>query len=131
MPTTRRKRSWKDNMNKFEEKRRMPRIEEKLPIKVMEGDYCTVVETTNISASGVYFTTDKPLPPMSKVLITLLLPTNTGKNTKVECNGTVVRVVPMSDQSKTLYETAIFFDDITEKTKNVISRYVKKIMSRS
>lgn len=117
-------------MDKFKEKRSTPRIEEKLAIKIMEGDYCAVVETKNISASGVYFTTDKPLPLMTQVMITLLLPTNTGKNTKIECNGTVVRVIPITIQSKTVYETAIFFDDITEKTKNVISRHVKKIISR-
>jgi hypothetical protein len=116
-------------MEKFAEKRRMPRIEDKLPIKIMEGDYCTVVETKNISASGVYFATDKPLPLMSKVLITLLLPTTSGKNAKIECNGTVVRVAPITNQPKTIYETAIFFDDITEKTKSAISRYVAKIMN--
>lgn len=116
-------------MERFQEKRSMPRIEEKLPIKVKEGDYCTVVETKNISASGIYFTTDNPLPLMSKVMITLLLPTNAGKNTKIECNGTVVRIVPLTITNKTIYETAIFFDDVTEKTKSIISRHIKKIMT--
>ena len=117
-------------MEKAREKRSTPRVEEKLPLRVTEGDRQAVVETKNISASGVYFTTEKPMPLMSKVIITLLLPTRAGKNTKVECNGTIVRVVPMDAQSKTIYETAIFFDDITEKSKNVISRYVKKIISQ-
>ncbi len=116
-------------MDKSEEKRSTPRIEEKLAIKVTEGDYRTVVETKNISASGVYFTTDKPIPLMSKVIITLLLPTNAGKNTKIECRGTVVRVLPMDAQAKTMYETAIFFDEITEKVKNIILRHVKNVMS--
>jgi hypothetical protein len=118
-------------MNKFEEKRKTPRIEEKIPIKVREGDYCAVVETENISASGVYFTTDKPLPLMSKVMITLLLPTDRGKNTKIECKGTVVRTMPIAVQNKTIYETAIFFDEIDEKTKNIISHYVKRAMSKT
>jgi hypothetical protein len=118
-------------MENFKEKRSMPRIEEKLPLKVIEGDYCTVVETKNISASGVYFTTDKPIPIMSKVIITLLLPTSTGKNAKIECNGTIVRALPIAAQNKTIYETAIFFDDTTERTKNIISRYVKKMMTNT
>lgn len=130
MPITQPERGWKNNMSKFEEKRSAPRIEEKIAIKVMEGDYCAVVETKNISASGVYFTAEKPLSPMSKVIITLLLPTNTTKNSKIECSGTVVRVVPKTLQSKTIYETAIFFDDITEKAKNIILRHVKKIIFR-
>ena len=117
-------------MENIQEKRSMPRIEEKLPIKIAEGDYRAVVETKNISASGVYFTTEKPIPLMSKVLITLLLPNSPGKNTKIECNGTVVRVLPMSDRDSALYETAIFFDDITEKTKAIISRHIKKALSK-
>ena len=101
-----------------------------MPIKVLEGDYRAVVETKNISASGVYFTTEKEIPLMSKVIITLLLPTNARKNAKVECNGTVVRVLPVTALNKTIYETAIFFDDITEKTKNIILRHVKRTISQ-
>lgn len=118
-------------MDKFEEKRGTPRIKEKLPIKVMEGDYCAVVETKNISATGVYFIASKPIPLMSKVLITLLLPNSAGRNTKMECNGTVVRVVPTTVQDKATYETAIFFDDTTEKNKNIISKYVKRVMLKA
>ena len=117
-------------MENFNEKRRTPRIEKKLPLKVMEGDYCTVVETKNISASGVYFTTDKPLPLMSKVMITLLLPSQGGKNKKIKLSGTVVRIVPIDSDKKHLFETAIFFDDVTDKTKEAISQYVKKMMAR-
>jgi len=116
-------------MVNFQEKRSTPRIKEKLAIKVMEGDYCTVVETNNISATGLYFTTDRPLPLMSKVIITLLLPASSGRTSKIECNGTVVRTSPMAIANKTIYETAIFFDDITEKTKCLISRYIKKVIS--
>lgn len=117
-------------MERIQEKRRAPRVEEKLPIKIVEGDERLVVETKNISASGVYFTAEKAVPLMSKVVITLLLPASTGKNTKVECSGTVVRVAPAAIQDKTMYETAIFFDDITEKTKNIISRHVKRAISK-
>ncbi len=116
-------------MGNYQEKRGTPRIKEKLPVKVMEGDYCTMVETNNISASGLYFTTDRPLPLMSKVIVTLLLPASSGRKTKIECCGTVVRTLPMPSTNKTIYETAIFFDEITEKTKNLISRYVKKMIS--
>ena len=117
-------------MENMKEKRSTPRIEEKLPIRVAEGDYQAVVETKNVSASGVYFITEKPMPLMSKVVITLLLPGGPRKNTKIECSGTVVRVVPVPAQDKTTYETAIFFDDITEKSKNIISRHVKRAISQ-
>ncbi len=117
-------------MGKIEEKRKTPRVEEKLPLKVKEGDYRAVVETKNISATGVYFTTEKPLPLMSKVSVTLLLPTHAARNTKVECSGTVVRIIPVPSQEKTIYETAIFFDDITDRAKAIISRHIKKVISQ-
>ncbi|MBL7071777.1 MAG: PilZ domain-containing protein [Candidatus Omnitrophica bacterium] len=116
-------------MSDFQEKRSKPRIQQKLAIKVMEGDYCAVVETNNISESGVYFTADRPLPLMSRVAITLLLPTGSGKNSKIECGGTVVRTAPIASNIKITYDTAIFFNDINEKTKNLISRHIKKIIT--
>ncbi|MFH0839468.1 MAG: PilZ domain-containing protein [Candidatus Omnitrophota bacterium] len=118
-------------MERPNEKRQTPRIEERLPIKIIEGDSGMVVETKNISASGTYFTTDKPMPLMSKVRITLLIPDTGGKNSKVECSGTVVRTVPTATQDKTFYETAIFFDDITEKAKNTILKHIKKIITKN
>lgn len=118
-------------MDRLNEKRKTPRVEEKLPIKIMEGDHGIVVETKNISASGAYLITDKPMPLMSKVMVTLLIPECEGKNNKVQCGGTVVRTAPTTLNNKTLYETAIFFDDITEKAKNMISRHVKNLMGQN
>ncbi|MDD5680035.1 MAG: PilZ domain-containing protein [Candidatus Omnitrophica bacterium] len=118
-------------MDRLSEKRKTPRVEEKLPIKIMEGDRGIVVETKNISASGAYLITDKPMPLMSKVMVTLLIPEPEGKNNKVQCGGTVVRTTPTTLNDKTFYETAIFFDDITEKTKNMISRHVKNLIGQS
>lgn len=117
-------------MERLNEKRQALRIEERLPIKIIEGASGMVVETKNISASGVYFTTDKPMPIMSKVMITMLIPDAHGKNSKVECAGTVVRTAPANERDKTLYETAIFFDDITEKAKNTILKHIKKIITQ-
>ena len=116
-------------MNNIDEKRSTPRIEEKLALKISEGDYTTVVETKNISASGVYFTANKPMPIMSRVMITILLPTNTARNNKIELDGTVVRVMPIAIQDETLYETAIFFNEISERAKHIISRHIKKVIS--
>lgn len=118
-------------MDRLNEKRKTPRVAESLPIKIMEGDCGIVVETKNISASGAYLVTDKPMPLMSKVMVTLLIPDGESKNNKAQCGGTVVRTAPTTINDKTFYETAIFFDDITEKTKNLISRHVKNIMGQN
>lgn len=115
-------------MDRLNEKRKTPRAEEKLPIKIMEGEHGIVVETKNISASGAYLVTDKPMSLMSKVMVVLLIPECDGKNNKVQCGGTIVRTTPIRVNNKTFYETAVFFDDITEKTKNIISRHLKTII---
>lgn len=117
-------------MDRLNEKRKTPRIEERLPIKIIEGDSGIVVETKNISASGAYFTTDKPMPLMSRVVITLLIPEGEGKNSRIECGGTVVRTVPTTQKDGTFYETAIFFDEITDKAKNTILKHIKNIMEQ-
>lgn len=117
-------------MDRISEKRNTPRVEEKIPIKIMEGESGIVVETKNISASGAYLVTEKPMPLMSRVMIILLIPECEGRNSKVQCGGTVVRTSPTTFNDKTFYETAIFFDDITEKAKGVISKHVKTVMGQ-
>lgn len=118
-------------MERLSEKRKTPRVEEKLPIKIMEGESGIIVETKNVSASGAYLVMDKPMPLMSKVMVILLIPECEGKNNKVRCGGTVVRTYPTTLNDKTFYETAIFFDDITEKSKNIISKHVKTVIGQS
>lgn len=112
-----------------QERRRSPRTVSSLPLKISKSGLDVITETRNISCSGVYCRTNKPLPMMSKVDITLLLPLCFGHkvNTKkIRCNGVIVRTEPIIVQEldSACQNIAIFFTDLSKKDKNSITQYV-------
>jgi c-di-GMP-binding flagellar brake protein YcgR len=111
-------------MKKFIERRRYPRIEKKLPIKLLTDEYEVSTETKNLSCIGAYCTVDRDIPVLTKLSIMLILPKNSkDKYTKVHCRGVVVRKEVINP---TKFNIAIFFNDITPKEKNKILKYINK-----
>lgn len=118
------------------ERRKQPRTETKLPLKISKKGLDLITETRNISSSGVYCRVNKPLPLMSKIGLTLLLPIcrKTKVNTeKVRCNGVVVRSEPtIIREADTAYQNiAIFFTDLSKKDRDMISQYVLQSFKKS
>lgn len=111
------------------ERRKSPRAESTLPLKISKKGLDIITETRNISSSGVYCCVDKPLPLMSKISLTLLLPVchKSRVNTeKVKCDGVVVRSEPaIIKEADTAYQNiAIFFTNLSKQQKNKIDQYV-------
>lgn len=112
------------------ERRKHPRRETTLPLKISKRGLEVVTETRNVSCSGVYCRVDKPLSIMSKIGITLLLPIQNRRNRvsteKIRCNGVVVRSEPaIVKEADTAYQNvAIFFSDLSKKNKEKITQYV-------
>jgi hypothetical protein len=112
-----------------QERRTYPRVEDKaLSLKLKLGDFDSVSHTLNISASGVYCKVDKEMPLMSRVKLILMVPDPTDKNAphkNLEVTGIVVREHPVIIDGETRhYDVAIFFDDLSEKEREVISNYI-------
>jgi hypothetical protein len=112
------------------EKRRYPRIENNIPLKLSTADVDVVTETKNISCSGAYCRVNKFLEPMTKMDITLLIPfKKAGKATtkKVICGGVVVRTenIPEGDG----FNTAIFFNDIHPRDSRFLADYVQNMIT--
>lgn len=112
-----------------EERRRHPRFESALPLKISKKGLDVITETRNISCSGVYCRVNKPLPLMSKIGLTLLLPIQNGNKVcteKIKCNGVVVRSEPLivKDSDTACQNVAIFFTEIHRKDKTKIAQYV-------
>lgn len=113
-------------MDRFE-KRRHPRLKKSVPLKISGGDFDIVTETENVSLSGAYCKIDRYIEPMTKLKILMLLPLPYKKkivSKKIECEGVVVRTknpAPGSNQ----YNIAIFFSDLTNKDKKVLSECVE------
>lgn len=113
------------------ERRRHPRLENNVPVKICQEDGDIVTETRNISRAGVYCRVQKPLGLMTKLKIHLLLPSQ--KNAKittkkVSCQGVVVRTEPIKGEDA--YYAAIFFNEISPKEAEYISEYVHAHMRR-
>ena len=112
-----------------EERRRSARLEdEKISLK-LEG-FDSITHTLNISLSGVYCKVDKEIPLMSRVKLMLMIPdagSERGAPKNVEVSGIVVRQHPViADGTVKHYDIAIFFEDLSDKDKEVISGYITR-----
>lgn len=113
---------------KFREKRRHPRVEKSLSLKLFDPSFRIITETKNISCSGAYCKVDRFLPPLTKLGIILFVPSitkNRDKHHKIECKGVVVRTEPAAeDNGHKFYNIAIFFEQIANNHSQIISNYV-------
>lgn len=113
-----------------QERRKFPRVkDESLSLKLRLDDFDSITHTTNISSSGVYCKIDKELPLMSRVKLMLMIPdpVKDGTLKDLEVDGVVVRQHPVTiDGVIKHYDVAIFFEDLSEKDNDLISKYIKR-----
>ena len=111
------------------EKRRHPRLESNIPVKISSDHGDILTETRNLSCSGAFCRVDQRLEPMTKLKIHLLLPLRKKDSVttkKITCNGVIVRVQAVEDGD--YYDTAIFFSDIAPKDSRTIHEFVESMM---
>ena len=112
------------------ERRRHPRIYQQLPIKVVANGYDFITATDNVSCVGAYCCINKYIPPFTKVMVKLSLPVitdNNNKNYDVECKGVVVRT---EDENKGRFNIAIFFNEIRDGQRKIISQYINQFLPK-
>ena len=110
------------------ERRRSPRTHAKLAmeIKLSGKDYARV-ESINVSANGVYFSSPVHIPTMTKLQITLVLPAagDRSRTQEVDCEGVVVRAEPETpSKNQENYQIACFFTAISEKARDSLESYI-------
>ena len=112
----------------FEERRKFPRLDRNIPVKICGDEFDAVTETQNVSRAGAFCRVDEYIEPMTKLKVQLLLSMRKGgkrlQTKKVACDGVVVRTEPASNNEKGYY-VAIFFSDISDKDANVISDFIQ------
>ena len=112
------------------ERRRHTRINEHLPFTVKGEDFDAVTETINVSCLGAYCQLNKHIPLMTSLKIALALPHGDRRNEYdyAECHGVVVRVeeVLSDTHMDSVYNTAIYFDEIEESEKEKIADFFQK-----
>ncbi len=106
----------------FVEKRKFPRIEKALDLKIesIGCEQIIVGITKNLSCNGVLCHVDKVIPEMTRIEMVLKLPDG-----NVLCRGTVVRV-EKNFSGDNSYDVAIFFDELPESAKKKIEDFVGK-----
>ncbi len=114
------------------ERRKPPRIEKTVPLKLSSEEFDVVTETKNLSCAGAYCRVNKYFEPMSKLEVHLLLPFKKGEKTtikRVSCKGVVVRVD--SQPGNEYFNVAIFFNDIDKKNTKNLAEYINSALSKN
>ena len=110
------------------ERRRSPRVEKRLSLRLAGADVDLTTETKNISAMGVYCRVDRHIPYMSKLRVTLLLPVKQGHQTRthtIQCDATVVRSESqIIEHGKEMHFVALFFERIGRSDAKRIGDYL-------
>ena len=110
-----------------QERRRAPRIAERVQVAIRGAADELRTETVNLSTSGAYCTLDRAMTPMTKVQLQFELP-NGAK--RVQCEGVVVRVEPVIvNAERGRYHVAIFFTDISDRDRASLARFVQQRLS--
>lgn len=114
------------------ERRLYPRVDHKLPLNVAANGYDFSTTTKNISCIGAYCHVDKYIPPFTKIAIRMNLPlkdNHSGAGScSIECRGVVVRT---DDGEGGGFNIAIFFNEIKDSQRQVISRYLNQFLPRA
>lgn len=112
------------------EKRKHARVDKRVPVKIGSPELDLVTETQNISCSGVYCRVNKYLEPMTKLQITLLIPSRkSGRSAskKIVCSGVVVRTENILHEDG--FNVAIFFSDISARNSQLLMEYVQQCLA--
>ena len=112
------------------ERRRNPRINHRLPMGITSDGTTIQTQTVNLSAAGVYCTLDRFLAPMTKLQLAYELPQG-ARRVKIQCTGVVVRSAPViATPERGGYHTAIFFTDLSDRDRSVVTRFVQQHLAR-
>ena len=113
------------------ERRRKPRADARLSMRVEgshDGEATQIVtESQNISASGVYCTSSRFLPPLSKIALTIVLPKvpgGRGTQELIKCDGIVVRCEPVAKKADKRWELACMFSGLEDRRRGQIEEFV-------
>lgn len=105
-------------------------MSERLQFKLKTEDFDVLTETINLSPLGVYCQVNKHIPLMTSLKMVLALPHDDEEKESdyyVETNGVVVRVEEVLSEAdvSSVYNIAIYFNEIKESDKEKLANYFK------
>ena len=112
-----------------QDRRKAPRINEQVSIAISGDGQIVQAQTQNLSTTGAYCTMDQFIAPMTKLQLVFELP-DVSRRVRVTCSGVVVRVEPVvADAQRGSYHLAIYFSEISERSRAAISKFVRQRLS--
>lgn len=110
------------------ERRLYPRIDQKVPLKIVTNGYDLATTTQNISCIGAYCHVEKYIPPFTTIAVKMTLPVANGidqKNYDIQCRGVVVRT---EDEANGGFNIAVFFNRINDPQRQRIVQYITQFL---
>jgi len=113
------------------ERRRLPRVAADLPLRLTFRDRTVETRIHDLSGSGIRFKAPAALPILSRVQIALELPDGTPgqPGASIAITGVVVRCLEGDAGEDARFDTAIFFEDLSEIARARLSRFVSSRLS--
>jgi c-di-GMP-binding flagellar brake protein YcgR len=113
------------------ERRRYPRVSTDLPLRLTFRDKTVETRIHDLSGSGIRFRAPAALPLLSRVQIALELPDAPAGQpvVPIAITGVVVRCLEAEPRGEAPYDTAIFFDDVSEAARARLQRFVSGRLS--
>lgn len=112
-------------MKHASERREHPRLDHRLPVKIVANGYDLATSTENVSCLGAYCHIEKYIPPFTRILVKLNLPMPNGEKCDLECKGVIVRSL---DEEKGGFNIAVYFNAISEPQKHKITQYMNQFL---
>lgn len=114
--------------SKEPERRREPRYDRKLPLRVGHDSAEGLrAESINISTRGLYCKSPRYVAPFAKLKVAVELPFATRDAATVECEGVVVRVEPPTETVGVReYRVAVYFLNLERAAADLIARFVQE-----
>jgi hypothetical protein len=117
----------------YSDRRAHERIESQLVFEGFGGEQETVARmvATNLSMGGVYCTSSNDFPEMTRLGVRMALPPNgdTGAQQSLPLNVEAIvvrnRSLPSPTGGDPRYELALFFTNITDEQKQMLSNYLQ------
>ena len=111
------------------ERRRSPRVEGQLSLRLTAPEFDLATETKNVSARGVYCRVNRHIPFMTKLKVALVVPIPQGSQTvsrTIRCEALVVRSESqMVQNGQEKHFAALFFERMKPSDRLYRERYVQ------
>ena len=112
-----------------QEKRRHPRVRDRLTLRTSSAETGPVeMSTTNLSLGGAHVVTNRYMPMMTRVEVTLHLPPDAGIESRprpLKAEAVVVRVHPPAPSPEPRsFEMALFFSRMEPHDRAALARYL-------